>query len=413
MYPLPKFSGNLYFYLFMENSSPWDKFRILTIALIFSGALNIGLAMALVFSALQDDVPAAAAKLAARPSLAEPANRQLLSDMLQLSFSELIATLTNRDPVEDGYTKRDLALSALTAAHFFNLEKALSTLPRQKRALHLTEEQTVELYPGLTDEEFQAIIRYAYQEKWPLTSKGLFSALQKWPKNGRDQSLCEAFFATPEFYALQALFQKTGAPQDPHLLLDLALDGSWEHLDHFALAQAKELDLSLDKRRSLLLSYLALRSPSAAMLLLKSDFPFAKSRLVDDGVLLLIDLLREKSPEGERFCQEQLQSPRADVVWKAAAEKLYAFAGEAVPLPIDLPAAIARFAAAGAAPLAPPLPAPLQKAVSRSVSREYTVQDGDTLWKIARQHKVTVDELIQSNGMEKDRLVPGMVLRIP
>jgi hypothetical protein len=394
----------------MESSSPWDKFRVLTIALIFSGALNIGLMMALVFSALQEDVSVAAAKLAARPSLAEPANRQLLSDMLQLSFSELIATLTNRDPVEDGYTKRDLALSALTASHCFNLEKALSAAPRQRRTVALTDEQTVELYPGLADEEFQAIIRYAYQEKWPLTSKGLFFALQKWPKNGRDPSLCEAFFATPEFYALQALFQKTGSPQDPHLLLDLALDGSWELLDHFALAQAKELDLSLDKRRSLLLSYLALRAPPAAALLLKSDFLFAKSRLVDDGVLLLIDLLREKSPEAERFCIEQLQSPRSDAVWKAAAEKLYAFAGETVPLPIDLQAAITRFASL-AIPLAAPLGAPPQKAVS---PREYyTVQDGDTLWKIARQHKVTVDALIQSNGLEKDRLVPGMVLGIP
>jgi hypothetical protein len=398
----------------MEESQ--DKFRVVTIALIFSGALNIGLVMALIFSSLVDTaVPEPLAK-AAWSTPAEIANRQLLSGMLKLSFSELIATLTNKEPVEDGYTKRDLALSALTVSHFFNLEKALSSSPIQRRAVALSPEQTVELYPGLTDEEFQAVIRYAYQEKWPLTSKGLFLSLKKWPKNGREPSLCEAFFATPEFYALQALFQKTEAPQDPHFLLDLSLDGSWDILDHFASEQRKSLDLSLDKRRALLLSYLTVKAPTAAALLLKSDFQFAKTRMVDEGVLMIIDLLREKSPEAERYCIDLLHSPRTDAVCKAAAEKLYAFAGERVPLPFDRETAIARFAAPASsnpAPLVAKAPPPKAAALPVGFCREHTVQDGDTLWKIARQYKVTVEELVQMNGLEKDRLHPGMVLRVP
>jgi len=399
------------------ESSRWDKFRVLTIALIFSGALNIGLVLALVFSAFEDpDAPALSAKLTARTSPAEPANRQFLCDLLKLSFSELIVYLTNRDPVEDGYTKRDLALSVLTSSHHFHLEKALSAAPIQRRAVSLSPDQMVELYPGLADEQFQAIIRYAYQEKWPLTSKGLFLMLQKWPKNGRDPSLCEAFFSTPEFYAIQTLFQKTEASQDPYSLLDLTLEASWDVVDLFAQDQVKSLDLSLDKRRSLLLSYLSLCCPTAANLLLKSDYQFAKTRLADGGVLLLLDLLHEKTADGERFCVDLLHSPRSDAVWKAAAEKLYGFAGDPSPVPFDRQAALARFAALPSS--SEPAPAPsvraqISAAQASARFREHTVQDGDTLWKIARQHKVKVDDLIRLNDLEKDRLLPGMVLRIP
>lgn len=407
----------------------WDKFRFLTVALIFSGALNIGLVMALVFSALEDpEIPIPVAKFGSQNHPQELANRQLLSDMLKLSFSELIVCLTNRDLVEDGYTKRDLALSALAASHFFNLERALSSAPIQKRTVQLSEDQTIELYPGLSDEHYEAIIRYAYQEKWPLTPRGIFLMLQKWPKNGRDPSLCEAFFSTPEFYALQALFQNTDAPQDPQLLLDLSLEASWDVIDHFAKEQAKMLDLSIDKRRSLILTYLGVRSPTAAALLLSSDSQFAKTRLVDGAILLLLELLPEKSVKTERFCLDLLHSPRTDAVWKAAAEKLYAFAGENPPIPFDLQAALSRFTpgssskepvlSAAQVPQAvktSPIASHSQKTIAHVPSRvrEHTVQEGDTLWKIARQYKVKVDDIVQTNDLDKDRLLPGMLLRIP
>jgi LysM repeat protein len=45
--------------------------------------------------------------------------------------------------------------------------------------------------------------------------------------------------------------------------------------------------------------------------------------------------------------------------------------------------------------------------------REHIVQEGESLWKISRQYKVKVEDLVQHNGLEKDRLLPGMVLMIP
>jgi len=394
----------------MESSRP-DGFRFLAIALIFSGALNIGLLMALIFSrGGESQLPAAASRLGSGIE-AMPANRQLLSDFLKLSFSELIVYLTNREPVEEGYAKRDLALSALASAHHFHLEKALGLAPLQKRAVSLSPDMAVTLFPGLGDEQFEAIIRFAYQEKWPLTPKGLFLMLKKCPN---DASLCEAFYATPEFHALQVLFQKSGTPQPPAALLCLAMQGPWDLLERFSREQAALLDLSADKRRSLLLAYCSYRSPKAVALLLEADYPFVKLRLEDAGILALIDLIGEKSELSERFLTDLLRSPRSDAVLRAAGEKLYAFAKETPPAPFDSQAALSRFSGPAPNPsVAAPLPASAPKPAPPARFREHTVQEGESLWKLSRQYKVKVDELIECNALEKDRLVPGMVLRIP
>ena len=37
----------------------------------------------------------------------------------------------------------------------------------------------------------------------------------------------------------------------------------------------------------------------------------------------------------------------------------------------------------------------------------HIVKDGDTLWKIARIYKVEIDELIQMNNLDNDKILPG------
>ncbi|MBM3184151.1 MAG: hypothetical protein FJZ64_02470, partial [Chlamydiae bacterium] len=94
----------------MENEG-WKKFRVLTLTLIFSGALNVGLILALVVSTLnQTKIPTQEKKLVIQEEAAS-GNAEILSEMLGKSFPELVVYLTNRDAVEEGYTKRDLALS--------------------------------------------------------------------------------------------------------------------------------------------------------------------------------------------------------------------------------------------------------------------------------------------------------------
>ncbi|MBM3184482.1 MAG: LysM peptidoglycan-binding domain-containing protein, partial [Chlamydiae bacterium] len=309
---------------------------------------------------------------------------------------------------------RDLALSSLIKAHFFNLEKALATPLSQKRVVSVSGKK-IELYPGLTEDQYEAIIRFAYQEKWPLTTKGLFIALKNRLSQGlQDESLFSALMTTSEFHKVQVLFQKTGAEEDPKTLLSLLTDGSWEMLEKFSQEQSELLDLSLEKRRSFLMNYLAFRSKNAATLLLKTDLLFTKTRLSDPGILSILELLSDPSDLVKQFCIDLLHSPRSDAIREAAGLTLYRFSGEAPPVPFDSQVALERFSQASI--LEKPKPStPTQKEKSSTSfrSKEHVVQEGETLWKISRQYKVKVDEIMRMNGLEKESLVPGMILRVP
>jgi hypothetical protein len=365
------------------------KFRMLNISLVISGALNIGLIAAFISFSMQDRASFGFSASKETTPLKEKklSNSAELFAMAKLTFRELVTLLTNRDLVEEGYSKRDLALSALVAFHHFNLEKALGASIPQKREFSW-ENESIALYPGLSEEAFTAVIRFAYEEKWPLTSKGLFFLLQK---NVKDESLEQAFMITPEFYAVQLLFQKTEATQDPATLLHLTLEGNWGLLEQFAKEQQQLLDFSVEKRRRLLLSYLAHKSKVAAELLLKTDFTFSQKRLDDRGILDLLSLLNQRTEESEAFCRTLAASPRSDAIRKASQDKILLLTGapiaskEAVTLPV------------------PPL----------AQARYHTVGPGESLWKIAREYKVKVDDIVLLNGIDKDRLYPGMTLKIP
>ena len=222
----------------------------------------------------------------------------------------------------------------------------------------------------------------------------------------------QAFTITPEFYALQTLFQKSGANPSQDQLIDLIGDGNWQMLDGFVREQSQMLDLSDDRRRRFLLSYLAMQSPAAADLLLQTDFMFALKRLDDKG---LIDLLSHAQTNEilQKFCIELLQSARSDAIYEKSSQLLYRMAKEEMPQPFNLSQARTRFVpsapvAAAAAPKKEPAPA-----ARESSMRTHVVKEGDSLWKISRQYHVNLDDLMAINHLEKDRLKLGMVLKIP
>lgn len=344
------------------------KFRAVAFALIFSGALNIGLLVALI--ALSLETPK------------QEIQKEEIS-MEHLSFRELVSCLTNRQPLKEGYSKRDLALASLVAIHDFNLEKALAGASLEHHPL--PSHPQIEVFSGLTEEQFQAVIKFAYEEKWPLTSKGLFRLLQKGP----DESLVTAFTATPEFHALRRLFQ----PQNPSTLIELVREGNWDILERFY----KEQELADVSRTQLLLGYLTLHSPTAAHLLIETDFDFALNKLSDAAVLELLRLLDPKTPGFEHYCLELLRSSQNEAVLERALLRLHDVRGQPLPEAFNLRTALAQFNAA----------------ITPSSYRTHVVQEGENLWKIARQYGLKLDELVQLNELEKEQIFPGMVLRVP
>ncbi len=383
------------------------KFRILTLCLIFSGALNIGAIAVVITFLIQDRNDALSypvPRIGGTKGFDETTNQKLLGAYAELSFRELAALLTNIDSVEEGYRKRDLALSALVSKHHFHLEKALGEIPSQVRNIEV-EGGSYSMFPGLSDDQFQAVIRFAYLEKWPLTGQGLFTHLQKSPVP-RDSSLEQSFFLSKEFHDLSKLFQKCDI--QPVDLVDMVCEGSWQVLEGFVLEQSQMLDLSEERRRRLLLRYLAIQSPTAARLLVQTDFSFALKRLDDKGILDLLQCsIGSDSALVQKFSLELLKSSRSDTIWYKSAELLMRAAGEEMLEPFDRSAALARFAPEAIAVKrveAPRMPV---------AKKQHTVQDGENLWKIARLHKVTVNQIVALNELEKETILPGMILEIP
>src|SRR5579872_5871162 len=190
--------------------SPWiRRTRVLTQALIISGTLNISLLTTFIYFVLKEKNNSSTFEISAlevKPGTPTPpplTNENIARAYSQMPLSDLLIRLEDKELVEEGFTKRDLSLACLVAFHHFNLERALGGLVLQKRLISFRndgeggEVVDLTLFPGLADYQFQAIIRYAKTEKWPLTSQGLFYEIKR-SKSPRDPSLLEAFSFTPE-----------------------------------------------------------------------------------------------------------------------------------------------------------------------------------------------------------------------
>lgn len=407
-----------------ENSS-LRKTRTLTQALILSGMLNIGLIASFIYAALQEKQQSLAIEL--KPikeqssSLKQITNTSLLKNYSMLPFQQLCSHLENKERAEEGFYKRDLALTCLVAFHHFNLDKALYGFPLQKRSISLHNEEGQEkielpIYPGLSDDQFHAIMRYAKTEKWPLTSQGLFYELQR-SGHPRDATLIESFCLSSEYDAVYTLFSKTALPLSCECLIDLLCEGEWKILADLTLSQRQALDLSLDRRRALLLAYLDCRSKTAAKLLLETDFEFLLKRCDDAQILTLLDLYEEKYPHLETCAKALLISPRTDAIWKRAAAILYTLSNETIPEFYDHRAVLQRFISQPE-PMQPPLASnavPTQKSnPGLKISKKlYIVESGDNLWKISRKFRVSIEELMRANHLDTEKLRPGKQLEIP
>ncbi|KIA78309.1 hypothetical protein DB43_EI00540 [Parachlamydia acanthamoebae] len=440
-----------------------NQIRRLSQALIVSFALNIGLTALFVYWFVKERPPTPYCELkpadlrSEQPPLAmDKSNGELIRHFQKMSLQQLLTKLGNNQLVENGYTQRDLAVASLVTFHHFDLTKALLGLPQpmQQRTIvfdNAPGKKTgkIDVYPGLTDVHYQAIMRYALTEQWPMTSEGLFLLLQK-AKGKHDPSLADAFYLTQEFLAVEMLFNRAEVVIQKKELLQILIEGNWSLLSTFLQQQKVSQDLSAARRQRFLLDYIQQHSSAAAQLILKTDGLFALKKLNDSHVLEILHLLKEKTPLAKQFALALLTSPRSDAVWELAARHLYEQAGEPIPEKYQHHAALSRFipqksiiqnedeiktkeppvnpipektVSTKEIPVAPPIsvkypsPPPHKEVAKRTKpipqNRLYIVQEGDTLWKIAGRFKIDVETLKKHNRLKSDALKVGEPLRIP
>lgn len=366
-------------------------------------------------------------KSAPLPPFQNSSLEQELSILIKTGYKELSDQLENRELVDSGYTKRDLALAALVSSHHFNLPRALSGAEIKSRNLIIAGKK-ISLFTGLEESHFEAIIHFALSERWPFTTYGLFLLLKQ--KDPPPATLKEAFKLTAEFINLELLFKQSPADRESDTMLQMVIEGSWELFSTFAADQKAARGPAVNSRQKLLLEYIAQKSAAAAELLLQCDATFAVRKLSDDQVVAIMELLDKKKPLAEKFSLAMLISPRSDKVWLHAAKRLYLYAEEPLPASDPHAAALERFAAIPA--IKQPVPSP---ALSKSIdpplivseaktekksknSKEsryenYTVLPGDSLWKVAKKFKVDMESIKRLNELSSDVLREGKVIKIP
>ena len=428
----------------------------LTRALYVSGTVNILLIAFLIYWIWREQPPApyfenkpATKSEKQKPLALSQTNGQIIRQMRYMTFDQLIDQLNNNELVDNGYARKDLALATLVAVHELDLDRAIQGLsaPEQQRRLvygKFKDGSAAEIvvYPSLSNEHFKAIIAFSKTEKWPLTTKGLFSLIkeQYTKKEPIDPSLMDTFVLSPEFRNVEMLFTRAGKPIDQNALIALISEGDWKSLSRFSEQQKGIQDLSEARRQQFLVDYLDQGSSAAAYLMLSTDPEFAQRKLDDQRVLLLLKLLSTHTTAAKNYALAQLASPRSDAVLRLAAKRLYEYAGEIPPEKFNHRVALEKFLPKSVSlPLAiqatpppvksKPVPATVPArvtqpkkpvaattkptAVGKPNSMTYVVREGDTLLVISRRFKVEVEAIRKKNNLRSDSLKPGTLIQIP
>ncbi|MEX0962103.1 MAG: LysM domain-containing protein [Simkaniaceae bacterium] len=397
----------------MGEDSYWvKKIRKLTQILIVSGSLNVAFLATLIYFALPKKEIFIKSTSYRTPPLTT-SHLKVLQNYFETSYESLLQELENEEQIFDGFSYRDLALSCLVSFHDFDIERALPGFPLQKREMAYLnksggEQVELTLFPGLKKEHFVAISDFASKERWPLTTKGLFFELQslKQPPS----SLVSSFLLTKEFHAIEILFNHLPAPVSKEILLSLLLQGSWDRLASF-VKRHQDLDaLSPLERREFLLDYAGGGSTYAATLLVATDRDFVQHELDDERLVSVMSNLQILTEETESLVKELLYSLRSDKVRTLAGVKLYALLGERPPEPYDHFTTLKRFLPEFFDEITPQM---VNDQPSHS-SKRYRIKEGDTLWHISRDYKVSVDEILKANNLKSAYLLPvGKELIIP
>lgn len=438
--------GPFFMKLEIINEKMQKRLRYLTQGLVASGALNIVFTIIFIYFAVSDHNLighnlSSMKRSEKKAKKGAVSNNRYLNEIYELSFKELLVLLTSQELLEEGFTKRDLALGALYTFHYFNLEKALVGQNLQRRKYYFKAEsgqmQNVVLFAGLTDVQFETVIHYGCSEKWPFTAKGLFNLVKKAEKP-IDASLLKAFFITEEFYTIASLFQYQNDFRLTSMeLLDLISSCSFSFISDFIKQQQKLLEVTKERRTLFLMGCLEEGSKNAASLLLKGDLSYLLKKASDAQLLTILSSIKAPSREIYALAFELIKSPRSNDVWQISASHLYALAREKPPEIFSRELVLKRFVYPREKPIQKKrqdLAVTSQRAISKAnITKErkprtlkkvfqslkksstttYTIKKGDSLWKIAHRHKVKVSQLMSLNNLKGSKVKPGQKLLIP
>lgn len=343
--------------------------RILIHSLIISGTLNIALVATFATFVLKERKGVVLPKLT-QEKVKEMtlSNREVLESFRGMRYEELVRELFDETHIEEGQRRCDLALAFLTAFHRFDIERAFSGFPVEKRSFQF-EGEPITLFPGLSEERLDAIRTFARTEVWPLTAKGLFQEIRN--RENFPQSLIDAFKNTTEYFVIYRAFQRLPYAISDDVLFSLITKGSWEDIESFAEELKTSSTGSPQSFAPFLTPLMEKKSSLAAYLLVLLEKEYALKKLNDHQMETLLSLLTDRTPEIEAFLTEVKGGIRSDEVQELAGK------------PLENP------------------------------PRIHIVQSGDSLWKISREYGVKVDVIKEMNGLESETLKVGGEILLP
>lgn len=361
-----------------------QKMKMLTHLLVLSIGVNIAFGATLVYNfAIKDK------EMFTAGSLPEVAIRRehsaLLQSFFQMSFDELVLELSSNVEISDGYRICDLALAILSTYHYLDLAKALMGEELEEREVMFTHVDGGEsfplcLYPNVKEHHYALIKGYIKENKYPFTAEGLFSEL-KVLKEKSPTDLVAAFMLSKEYIALYTFVSRFFQGLAKEKLLLLLIDGTYKDIERFYYLYLENMDKPREMIRYFLGTYTRLSSKYAAEMWVEIDQDYILSQLSNEEITAILKLTSNQS-----FLTKVNESLRGSEVRKIAKQKL----------PLQ----------------------EIQNKIEEQVDQEakgeeYIVQSGDSLWKIAHRHKITINTLKSFNNLQTDVLKPGQTLVIP
>ncbi len=356
------------------------KIKLLSHLLILSVGINIGFGATFFYNYIKKNFESVY-----HVELPEVCLKKEHSDLLQnfflMSFDELVLELSNATLISDGYEIRDLALAILSSYHYLDLEKALrgETLEvREVMFVHTDggEQFPLTLYPDVKDYHFSLIKAYVDETKYPFTSEGLFAEL-KVMKEQSPTDLALSFMHSKEYVAIYSFVNRFFETVAKEKVLLVLLEGTYQDIERFYYLYLENIDKPKEMIRYFLKTYCNMGSKFAASMWLEIDEDYILRQLNNEEISNVMKLTNNQN-----FLNKVKTGVRSHDVREIAKEKL--------PLP----------------ELSKPI-----KSTHRSIP--YIVQKGDSFWKIAHKHKMSIEEIKKENNLTSDLLRPGQSILIP